>query len=351
VPEWRIGWEQGVSYVNNVLGGVNGHPIQTMLCTVDGSPEKSVDCGNKFVEAKVPIVFQGVDFAGGAMLPILKDAGIPVGGHIAWDAQERAALDQARYFGSASPAYGAAQLKNMSQNGAKKVRFFLADVPASHVYDETVLQPTAQKLGLDEKMIYYDAASVDWNVVVQTALADGPDAIGSPAAQEADCVGFVKAARAAAFKNPIYPAACTGYIKALGADSVGTRTYGDLWLVTDPAEAPAAKQAEIKAYTDTMKAAGQDDKVEGLAVAGFSDAVTFQRVFGSLSTFDSKTLKDTLFSAKVDSFMGQQIVCDGTAWKGETNCGNKVLFYEVKDGGDRKLLGTGPVDVAEFQPK
>src|SRR5205823_3077408 len=81
LPEVRNGMEAAIAYVNQ-HGGVNGRPFKLLRCDVDGSPEKSVDCGNKFVEGKVMVAVEGVDVGADAMLPILKDAGIPLVGHV-----------------------------------------------------------------------------------------------------------------------------------------------------------------------------------------------------------------------------------------------------------------------------
>jgi branched-chain amino acid transport system substrate-binding protein len=143
LPEVRIGAEQGIAYVNEKMGGVNGRPLKLIRCDVDGSPEKSVDCGNKFVEGKAVAVFEGVDVGADAMLPILRDAKIPLFGFVPYGPQQRTASDIAVFLGTAVPAYGASELQNSATQGRKTLRLFLADLPSSHAYDESVLQPTA----------------------------------------------------------------------------------------------------------------------------------------------------------------------------------------------------------------
>jgi branched-chain amino acid transport system substrate-binding protein len=42
LPQVRIGFEEGIRYVNEKLGGVNGRPIKVDYCKVDASPEASI---------------------------------------------------------------------------------------------------------------------------------------------------------------------------------------------------------------------------------------------------------------------------------------------------------------------
>ena len=52
LPEFRIGGEVAVDAINKA-GGVNGATIKLVECNADGTPEGSVNCANKFVDAKV----------------------------------------------------------------------------------------------------------------------------------------------------------------------------------------------------------------------------------------------------------------------------------------------------------
>ena len=352
LPEVRLGAETAVNYINK-YGGVNNRPLKLIRCDVDGSPEKSVDCGNKFVQGKAVAALEGVDVGADAMLPILKSAGIPLFGHVPFGPQQRAALGQAFFFGAAVPAYGAAELQTAKDQGLTNAALFLADLPSSHAYESSVLPPTGQKLGVKVKVIYYDAANPDWTTIVTTALAGKPDTVGSPAAQESDCVGFIKAARAAGYTGNIFGAACSAFIPALGAGAVGVQTYSDLWNPTVTDVIPAAQKLDVKTYTDAMTASGNKDKIVGFAAGSFSDTMNFSKILKGINgTIDGKSITAALQGTKnFSSFMGTNITCDGTAWKGETSCGTGVLIYEVTQGGARKLVSKGYLSLGQFAPQ
>ncbi|HET9966711.1 MAG TPA: ABC transporter substrate-binding protein, partial [Streptosporangiaceae bacterium] len=57
-PEARQGAIAAMNYVNDYLGGINGHPIQIESCTGDGTPATAARCANQLVASK-PIAILG----------------------------------------------------------------------------------------------------------------------------------------------------------------------------------------------------------------------------------------------------------------------------------------------------
>src|SRR5213075_299135 len=104
VPELRVGSEVAEKYINTQLGGVNGRPIHVERCATDGTPESAIDCVNGLIEKHVVAVIEGTDLGADAVLPLLKDAGIPMLGHVQFGAG-RMFDANAYYFGAAAIAY------------------------------------------------------------------------------------------------------------------------------------------------------------------------------------------------------------------------------------------------------
>ncbi|MEO5898562.1 MAG: ABC transporter substrate-binding protein, partial [Ilumatobacteraceae bacterium] len=275
-------------------------------------------------------------------------------GFVPYGPQQRSATDIAVFLGAAVPAYGAAELKNSADAGRKKLRLFLADLPSSHSYDESVIQPTAKTLGLDVKIIYYDAASADWNALATTALADKPDESGSPSAQEADCLGFIQGLRGSGFTGPIFAAACNQFIATVGAQAVGVQTYSEFWLPSVPEAAPPQAQLELKQYEEQMTGSGNKDLINGFAGFTFAAAVNFARGMQANLKGDPTgvNILTALHAIKdMPGFLHGNLTCDGSVWKGETSCTAGVLIYEVVAGGGRKLVSKGFIDASVFAPK
>src|SRR6201995_1159284 len=69
-PEARQGAIAAANYVNNYLGGINGHPVVIDNCTGDGTPATAARCANQLA-AKHPIAILGAaDVGAPASIPI-----------------------------------------------------------------------------------------------------------------------------------------------------------------------------------------------------------------------------------------------------------------------------------------
>ena len=75
-PEARQGSIAAVSYVNNYLDGINGHPIQIDECTGDGTPATAARCANQLVAAHPMAILGAADVGGPASIPIYAHANL-----------------------------------------------------------------------------------------------------------------------------------------------------------------------------------------------------------------------------------------------------------------------------------
>jgi branched-chain amino acid transport system substrate-binding protein len=349
VPELRVGSEVAVDHVNNVLGGIKGRPLEVVRCNSDGSPEKSIDCANKLVEAKVALVQQGTDLGSDAILPILKDAKIPMVGHVQFGPAQMGDPNS-YFFGAAAAAYGGVSLKFYADQGAKSIAWLLPDVPSSHAFSDGILTPTAAQLKLKYKTIYYDAAAPNWSVLATTVVSDKPDVSGTIAAADGQCVAMIGALRDAGYKGSILAASCSGLYKALGEKAVGVHVDADHWNQNDAASAPADKQAEIATYVAAMKAAGQDKLIDGNAVITFADTINLAKVLSAATgTIDGAGVTAALKATKgMDSFLGPKITCDHTAFPGNSACHTGLLYYGIQQDGSLKAITPTFLDITSL---
>jgi len=348
VPELRVGNEVGTDYLNTSLGGVNNRPLEVVRCGSDGSPEKSIDCANKLVEAKVVAVLVGVDLGADAALPILAAAKIPLVGHVQFGPKQM--FDpNAYFFGAAALAYGAAALKFYADQDVRSIRWFLPDVPTSHAFTDTVLTPISGKLGIDYRTVYYPAAAPNWSVLAATVAKDRPHVSGSIAGTDAQCASFVRALRGVGYRGRILAASCAGLHKAIGAQAAGVDIDLDHWNQGDPASAPAAKQREIASYVDAMAAAGRSKQAPGNAVITFADTLTLAKVLATVkSPVTGPSVAAALRGTKgLDSFLGPQITCDH-AWQGNSACSTGLLFYRYQRDGSLKAATANFLDISQL---
>src|SRR6476659_1635639 len=75
-PEARQGAIAAANYVNDYLGGINGHPIVIDNCTGDGTPATAARCANQLA-AKHPMAILGAaDVGAPASIPIYQHANL-----------------------------------------------------------------------------------------------------------------------------------------------------------------------------------------------------------------------------------------------------------------------------------
>jgi branched-chain amino acid transport system substrate-binding protein len=136
------------------------------------------------------------------------------------------------------------------------------------------------------------------------------------------------------------------------AGAVGVATTTDLWKPSDLATPPPDKQAQLKQYIEIMTAAGQDKFINGFAWDFFSDTWNLAAALGRTDgDMTPASATDALRSTKnFDSYMGPTVTCDHTAWPGRSACGNKVLLYEVQNGGTQKALTNQFIDTSKYIP-
>ena len=80
-PEARQGSIAAADYVNNYLGGINGHPIKIDSCIGDGTPATAARCANQLVAAHPVAILGAADVGGPASIPIYQHANLAyVGG-------------------------------------------------------------------------------------------------------------------------------------------------------------------------------------------------------------------------------------------------------------------------------
>lgn len=341
-PETRIGAEVAADYVNEELGGINGRPIEYEVCKTDGSPESSVDCANQLVESGVAFVQEGIDIGSDAMLPILRSAGLPLVGHVAFGAQQQQDPDSF-FFGAPVPVVHAAALTFWADEGADSATFFMSDTPLQRAVVSDYLEPFSDEVGIDFEAIFFDAGAADWNVLAATAMADAPDVIGSSGATEQDCVGFVGALKAAAYDGDVFAAACTNFIDQLGPEAEGTVIFTDQWRADAIETAPEAKQAELELYVAAMEEAGEAERTHSFARSMFADTVNLARILSAIEgEIDGTSVADALrATVEFDAFSGPDITCDGSVAPGQNGCTPGELYYEVQGDGSLRLVSDG----------
>jgi branched-chain amino acid transport system substrate-binding protein len=334
-PEYRIGGEVAVAAINQA-GGVAGAQIKLVHCAADGTPEGSINCANQFIEAKVDLVYAGIDVASDAFVPILKQAGIPYVSSNSWGPAQRDD-DNSFMLHAAATAGTVAPLKFLKDEGVTKVALITQNTPVIQTFLDKIIRPIAEgKLGLQIDPILLDASSVDYAVAVGTAQANGDEGIWG-AVGEAGCLGIATATNALAFQGPVVFYNCNTYIATLKDKAVGTYTAQDLWLPEAASAAPARIQANMKGYVDAMTAAGQTKYVNSSATVPYSALYELAAILATIPAgpIDSNAVKQAFASSSTSpGWLGPDLHCGQHPWPGErSHCRTDLMVYKVVSQG------------------
>ena len=336
-PQTGFGIEAGEYYVNEVLGGINGRPIDVDVCSGDGSPETSINCANGFVSNGVPLVIDAVDQSMGAAVPILGSANIPIIGTLAGSfVADSAPYGKAFYFTGPVSFAGLSSISLFESMGKKSASLAVNESPTSHAYVDSLIMPIADNFGIDVKVQYPPAAGANLNVVAATQVADNPDVAGVIALPEDGCTGLFQALRRQGYDDTILAGSCSQFIDQMGADAAGIVTQPRLWVPLAKDSAPAEIQEQLDVFQKSMKAVGHGEELSSRSLYTFAALVNIANILNAAGgEVTAETVTETFKGVKdFASFAGPTVTCDGNQWPGvATTCNAQAIFFEVQDDG------------------
>jgi branched-chain amino acid transport system substrate-binding protein len=341
--------QRGLTYVNDTLGGINGRPLNFIVCHSDGTPAKAVSCANQFVQDKVVAVIDGFDRGVGSGLPIYKSAGIPVIGNVA---QSPVADEDTSgtYFavGPADAVYAVGPMQSFKEQGDTKVTFAFDDVPANHQQADAFWVPLAKKLGEDFTAIYYDPTSPNFSIVGASIQASNPSVAGANTfTTAAQCIQFIQAVRQAGYNGTILAATCDAFVSALGAQAKNIEMWANNWLPPMYKYAPPEIQKELNETTAALAGVPAAD-------IGFYTYETFATVMdvtniikGITGPVDSASIKAAIEATRnFQSWLGPKISCHANVWPGSSACSDELLISSGQGDGTLKPVGGGFITVS-----
>lgn len=352
LPDVRLGFEAGVKYVNERLGGINGSPLDAITCKTDGTPESSVNCANQFVEEKAVLAVQGADFGADAMLPVLKSARLAEFGGFPLTPGVNAAVGDAYFFQYSAEEGYAANLVQLQELDAKKIAVVLVDAPTSHETYDSIIEPAAEKLGLETKVFYVPAQS-DWTVLSASILAWSPDAIATYVAAEA--LAAVPALRSAGFSGYISAGSNTEIIPQLDASVLEKTLFIAPYYLPEFADIPEEVQPDVDAFNAYATKGMDESSSVTQRLIGFYTALTTAQVLsdlGSKGKLTAQSVHAGLATSKGERepFRTNGWDCTTPSWPGTTACGTGTIFAEPNDEGVLVPLPDQPVDISAVLP-
>lgn len=281
-PEFPAGAQARVDAIN-AKGGLNGRPVQLIVCSDESNPNTARSCAQQAVAEHVAAVVGMQTFAGNVVLPILAQAGIPAVGVAPFLPTDLAA--------NSFPDVGGVLADNV---GVVDVLKALGSTHQAGIWPAGVMNPFYTQLqqqradAVGAKFSGNTSIPVnssDLSAVVTKATENGVDGLFGFAANEPALVTAVK--QNAPGVKLVSESFNLGpqNLKSLGQNAEGLGVV--LHTVPYTADVPGAKlyQADMAKY-QAKQVLSNDGLHEWMAVW------TFERVVGALPTIDANSVTD-----------------------------------------------------------
>jgi len=311
-PEAYQAATAAVDYVNRNLGGLNGRPLQLIHCADLGTPDSSVTCANKAVDAKPDIIVKGVDTGIDTAVPIITKSGIP---YVTLQAgvSETAAPNT---FIPASGFIGATtgMLSYAKEQGAKTIGVIYSNVTALSGAVQGPLETAARADGITLVPVPVALTTQDLTSAYSTVLAKKVDAIFLMASV-GHCAAALKARQSLADSTPLYTAYVCDTSDVLG--SVPASATNGL-VIGSLDTSSVSDDPDTQIYDGAMKAYASSSATGGFAPGSFEAIMDIYRALHGVpdpASLNAQSIGAALKAAKnVPLFMGggKTFTCDGS---------------------------------------
>ena len=330
-PEARQGLIAGVDYVNNYLGGINGHPIQLASCISDASPAVSARCATQLVGQHPLAILGAADVGSPAAIPVYQRANLAYLGGIPFAPVEGNASN-AVIFNSISlgdnavgAVFVAKTLKAQS----------VADLYISNAQGEysglSIIAKVLKSSGVSNvSTIAIPPTAPDPTPEVAVAVKDNPNVIFVDVPN--NCGEVLKAIKQLGYTGKVIaidPCSAPPVIQAAagGAENM---------YVVSPFVLQSGNSPQAHIFEAAMsKYAAAGTAIDSISTATFSEAVDVQRALSKVTgTLDTSSILNAFKTGSNHAnFLSHPYTCNGKAIAGATSvCVNSYLVDQIKNG-------------------
>jgi branched-chain amino acid transport system substrate-binding protein len=332
-PEGSNAFNAAIAYINNDLGGADGHPLKADICLVAATQADALACAQQMVNnPSVSVISVGVVEYGDAMVSAIEASGKPIVGFVPVDAAQDNATNAYSILGGAiTNSEGQTAVATQILH-AKRVAYIYSENPGAAQLAE-VAKAALTKAGVASTLFAIPGSTTDMSGTMNAINAAKPDAIMFTL-EPTQLIELYQAYKASGSTIPLItsPYGLTGsnVLDNLGGVSGLNNTY----LVSF---GPVALADGISKDGDIMRAAlrkyGEQFSPGGWALLSFSEAMTVRDLIaraGGVAT--PATIETQIRAFKGPVFGGPaKISCPGTPSL-RALCTNSSWIGHVVDG-------------------
>jgi branched-chain amino acid transport system substrate-binding protein len=327
-PEARQGAIAAADYVNNYLGGINGHPIQIDDCIGDASPATSARCASELV-GKHPLAILGAaDVGSPASIPVYQRANLAYLGGIPFTPVEQNAPNSIQFWSLSLGDNAAAAVYAAKTLHIKSVAVLYFDNPQGKVSGLQILPPVFKSLGVSVKTIPIPPTTPDPSPEVASAVGDHTDAIYVDVPN--GCGAVLKDIKSLGYSGKLLgidPCSAPPVIASAAGGAQGLQYAGPFIL-------PFGGSAQGNLFLAAMaKYAAKNTPIDSIALAGFATVINVQQVLSGITgTLNTKSILAAFKSgSNHPNFLSHPYTCNGQAVaKAVSICNDYYLISTIE---------------------
>ena len=328
-PEARQGAIAAADYVNNYLGGINGHPIVIDACTGDGTPATAARCANQLVAAHPMAILGAADVGAPASIPIYQHANLAYLGGIPFTPVPAIASNSIQFWSVSVGDNAAAAVYAGKTLGVKSV----AIIYFSNPQGESLLPqitPVFKAAGVTTiHDIPLSPTSPDPSP--QAALVESSGAELAYVDVPNGCGNVLKALKTVGYTGKIMgidPCGAPPVIAAAAGGANGMYIASPFLLQTGTSQQAQLFQAAMKKW------AAPGTLIDSISTAGFATVMNVQQMLSTISgTPTTATILAAFKSGTHPNFLSHAYTCNGQAMKGAPAiCNDYYLMNQIQNG-------------------
>lgn len=329
-PEARQGAIAAAQYVNNYLGGINGHPIVIDNCIGDGTPATAARCANELV-AKHPIAILGAaDVGAPASIPIYAHANLAYIGGIPFTPVPFVSPNSVQFWSVSVGDNAAAAVYAGKQLGVKSVAIMYFSNPQGESLLPQIV-PVFKAAGVTSiKKVPLSPTSPDPSP--QAALIESSGADLAYIDVPNGCGNVLKSLKSVGYTAKLMgidPCGAPPVIQAASGGAENMYIASPFLLQTGTSQQAQLYQAALKRW------AAPGTLIDSISTAGFATVMNVQAALSKIS--GTPTTKSILAAFKTGSnhpnFLSHPYTCNGQQMTGAPAiCNDYFLMNQVKNG-------------------
>jgi branched-chain amino acid transport system substrate-binding protein len=332
-PDATKGAELAVKYVNEKLGGIDGHPVKLFTCFTSTSEEQGQSCGQKMVNNRdVKIIALGAVAIGNQSLVATVAGQKPMVTSVAIGPADAKNTNGYALFGDGVRVSGPLATYASKVLGAKSAALLWPELPGLQESSEAIVAG-AKKVGMDIKSVAWSPNATDLIGPLTAAGAPSADLIIANS-EPKGCVNIYKALQSLKIKTEVVSQPlCLNPLVSKALGDLPEWTYGiATTLASDMADPTAQAYAEVIKEYELPEQYSRDVWIP----ASFHEMLTIFQWMNKVGSVDEITEESLAEQAK--AFKGPQawgaptIEC-GKYPEAPGICSDQEKFYKYEGKG------------------